>query len=110
MCDKNSKASSNEDTYFLLKLADGALLNVDVAQHPHDNLTLLFITPIKQGVQEASSPLKEDTRTALESLDENYWEWDIGSDLVYFSPELIAMLGYKKQSLSAPSSFWKKTC
>ncbi|REL35324.1 hybrid sensor histidine kinase/response regulator [Thalassotalea euphylliae] len=93
---------------WLLEAANSSLSYVTVKEHQVGDKLWLFVVPNITPPKEISEPLREDTRTTLEALDETYWEWDIASDLVYFSPELIAMLGYKRQALSVPSSFWQK--
>ncbi|REL26589.1 PAS domain S-box protein [Thalassotalea euphylliae] len=92
----------------LLKTATASLVHVGVKTLQQDDKQWVFVTAVQELPKEQSEPLKEDTRTALESLDETYWEWDIASDLLYCSPELAALLGYQKAPLSAPKSFWRQ--
>ena len=104
-----NKATQNVPQWLLTTVNSG-LSYVTVEEHKAgseaDSKVWLFVLPSGALPKEISEPLREDTRTTLEALDETYWEWDLASDTVYFSPELIAMLGYKRQALSAPSSFW----
>ena len=104
----NKASEFSDNTLHLLKTAAASLVHVGIKVHQHDKKHWLFVNVLQQLPKEQSEPLTEDTRTALESLDETYWEWDIASDLVYFSPELVAMLGYQKAPLSAPKSFWRQ--
>ncbi|NMP31386.1 PAS domain S-box protein [Thalassotalea sp. M1531] len=93
---------------YLLKKSDKSLNSVQIRKEHNETFCYLYLYEPFVKKDEISEPLKVDTRTALESLDEMFWEWDIASDLIYFSAELMALVGYKKEPLQAPRSFLKQ--
>ena len=46
---------------------------------------------------------------ALQGANDGYWDWDVESDLVYYSPRWRSMLGYDENELLEPHlDTWKK--
>jgi len=50
----------------------------------------------------------EYTRKVLEGVDEAYWEWDLEQDIVFYSAQLMLLLGYKEKSFKGSREFWAK--
>ena len=44
----------------------------------------------------------------LDDIEQPFWEWYIDTNLIYFSAQFMALLGYKKQPFTGPKSFWEK--
>jgi len=49
-----------------------------------------------------------NTLNIFEQLDEAYWEWDLSQDKVYYSAQLMQLLGYKNQAFEGSRKFWQK--
>lgn len=50
----------------------------------------------------------EYTHKVLEGLDEAYWEWDLEQDTVFYSAQLMRLLGYKEKAFKDSREFWAK--
>jgi PAS domain S-box-containing protein len=48
------------------------------------------------------------TRKLMNSIEEAFWEWNIEDGNVYYSAQMMAILGYKAKALSGPISIWDK--
>lgn len=48
------------------------------------------------------------THKVLEGLDEAYWEWDLEQDTVFYSAQLMLLLGYKSKAFKDAREFWSK--
>jgi len=48
------------------------------------------------------------THKILEGLDEAYWEWDLEHDTVFYSAQLMWLLGYKSKAYKDSREFWSK--
>jgi len=46
------------------------------------------------------------THKVLEGLDEAYWEWDLELDTVFYSAQLMQLLGYEKKAHKDSRIFW----
>lgn len=55
-------------------------------------------------ISDSSSSAKK----LMNGIDEAFWEWDIEEGVVYYSARMMAILGYKPEAFSGPSSFWEK--
>jgi len=44
----------------------------------------------------------------LEGVDEAYWEWDLEQDTVFYSAQLMLLLGYKEKAFKDSREFWAK--
>ncbi len=44
----------------------------------------------------------------LEGVDEAYWEWDLEQDTVFYSAQLMLLLGYKAKAFKDSREFWPK--
>ncbi|WP_448213038.1 PAS domain-containing protein [Colwellia sp. MEBiC06753] len=79
-----------------------------VISEEHQDLNWLFLTlsDAEHVLHEESLP--SERAMGFAPLEEIYWEWDVASDLIYYSPELMQLLGYKKQAITAPRTFWRK--
>ena len=42
------------------------------------------------------------------SIEEAFWEWNIEEGLVYYSAQMMSILGYKAEAFTGPTSFWEK--
>ncbi len=48
------------------------------------------------------------THKVLEGLDEAYWEWDLEQDTVFYSAQLMRLLGYENKAHKDSKAFWIK--
>ncbi len=48
------------------------------------------------------------THKVLEGLDEAYWEWDLEQDTVFYSAQLMQLLGYENKAHKDSRAFWVK--
>jgi len=48
------------------------------------------------------------THKVLEGLDEAYWEWDLEQDTVFYSAQLMQLLGYENKAHKDSRIFWTK--
>ncbi|MBX9841891.1 MAG: PAS-domain containing protein [Xanthobacteraceae bacterium] len=55
-----------------------------------------------------SPPDAERYALALESINENLYDWDIENDTVYFAPGLFKILGLKAEHMQRPSDWTKR--
>jgi len=44
---------------------------------------------------------------AMDASEHGYWDWDIGNDTIYFSPNYYRMLGYEPGDLTGNHENWK---
>jgi len=44
----------------------------------------------------------------LEGVDEAYWEWDLEQDTIFYSAQLMLLLGYKEKAFKDSREFWAK--
>ena len=51
---------------------------------------------------------KERFDSVLESTNDGIWDWNIGTDAIYFSPRWQTMLGYQGDDVSVSLSSWRK--
>jgi len=94
------KIARGEDIigYFVLvmdeetKLANKRLIQIYTHQ-----LLLLFE---RQKNQKKLNRTKERLKLAMEAAEHSFWDWDLDSNKVYFSPRFYNMLGYKAGELS----------
>lgn len=49
----------------------------------------------------------ELTHKVLAGIDEAYWQWDIINDQVFYSSQLMVLLGYKNEQQTVSSTLWK---
>jgi PAS domain S-box-containing protein len=50
----------------------------------------------------------EMTEKMLDSIDEPYWMWDLEQDIVHYSAQFMALLGYKAETFIGPRAFWQQ--
>ncbi len=55
-----------------------------------------------------NSPLLELTHKVLTGIDEAYWQWDLVSEDIFYSAQLMHMLGYANEEKIASSKVWQK--
>jgi PAS domain-containing protein len=48
------------------------------------------------------------THTLLDGLEEAYWQWDLIEQGVFYSAQLMSLLGYKHCEQIATSKLWEK--
>ena len=49
------------------------------------------------------------THTLLDGLEEAYWQWDLIEQGVFYSAQLMSLLGYKHCEQIATSKLWENT-
>lgn len=55
-----------------------------------------------------ANDLSPFARQVLTCINEPYWEWNVASEKVHISAQLMALLGYEAKAVTAPFSIWKK--
>lgn len=98
----------HKDNHSWLTTKSGEVIHLVVTKQSIDNYQYFYLLKRTNPPEEHTQAIQESTRNALEALDETYWEWDLASDLIYHSSELMALLGYKKLSKTVTSDFWEK--
>jgi PAS domain S-box-containing protein len=78
-----------------------------------DNGYMVFITEIEKkdislnvihnNVTASSSLAKQ----LMNSIEEAFWEWNIEDGNVYYSAQMMAILGYKAEAFTGPTSIWE---
>jgi len=64
------------------------------------------VTGLKQAEQ-ALQKSEERLRLVLEGSRDAPWDWDMATDLVYYSPRWWEMIGYEVDALPVDSSLWR---
>lgn len=67
------------------------------------SLALLFLT---QYLGSTLRQKEERLRLVLEGSNDGFWDWDIASDTVYFSPHCSEMLGYPSDRIGTDRHSW----
>lgn len=68
----------------------------------HEDITL------RKSFEQALEVNQERLDLAIQGTGAGIWDWDIVEDLVYFSPQWKAMLGYEDDEIENAFSGWKK--
>ncbi|MEW6993693.1 ATP-binding protein [Colwelliaceae bacterium MEBiC 14330] len=55
-----------------------------------------------------NSPSQNLTHKVLNAIDEAYWQWDLINDRVYYSAQLMQILGYVKEEKLGSTDFWQR--
>ncbi len=55
-----------------------------------------------------SSTSSSVAKRLMNSIEEAFWEWNIEEGLVYYSAQMMSILGYKAEAFTGPTSFWEK--
>lgn len=57
--------------------------------------------------QQALTESQKRLALAMDAVEHGFWDWDLNSDRVYFSPRWYAMLGYTPEELPMQFSTWE---
>lgn len=63
----------------------------------------IVTTEVKPSVNE-----EKNAQKVLNAIEEPYWQWDLTNELIYYSAQLMKLLGYPAQSFTGPLSFFEK--
>ncbi|MCP5277746.1 MAG: PAS domain-containing protein [Thiobacillus sp.] len=61
---------------------------------------------VRKKAEEALGRSEERLKLALEGADDGLWDWDLRTDVVYYSPRWKAMLGYADEELENNLGTW----
>lgn len=50
----------------------------------------------------------QSAQTVLNGIEEAFWEWNIEQDIIHYSSQAMAILGYEKKAFSGPTSMWEE--
>lgn len=90
------------------------VLNCTVKVTEIDDGYLAYVTELGEPETQVNVNLSETSissssaKKLMNGIDEAFWEWNIEEGIVYYSAKMMAILGYKAESFSGPSSFWEK--
>lgn len=70
-------------------------------------VTFVDITDQKE-IQLKLEQSQEQLKRVLLAMNEGWWDWDIVSDTVYYSPRWYAILGYEPNAFPKDSSIWNE--
>lgn len=48
-----------------------------------------------------------ETHKVLNGIEEAFWEWNIEQDVMYYSAQAMALMGYETEAFSGPTSLWE---
>jgi PAS domain S-box-containing protein len=96
-------------------LADGTLARIDFSLTPIRDETGKVILLVPKGhdvtyLKRTEDELRESRERyelALSASQEGIWDWDLGTNTVFFSPRWKGMLGYGEEEVSNDFSEWK---
>jgi PAS domain S-box-containing protein len=61
----------------------------------------------KQAIQTAPNALK-GAHKVLNGIEEAFWEWNIEKNVIYYSAQLMSILGHKAEPYTGPITFWEE--
>jgi len=73
-----------------------------------DEQFLIYLYESSKNISSQSNLLLENAHKILRGIEEPYWQWDIEQDVMHYSAQLMALLGYNEQAITAPISLWEK--
>jgi PAS domain S-box-containing protein len=85
----------------------GTAVRVEAADQPRVLLCLQDITARKQ-TEEALRLSEERMTLALEAATDGWWDWDLVTDDLFYSPRWWGMLGYAPNALPADAGLWRR--
>lgn len=94
--------------YVSLKTKSGVCIQVNVRISQLAEQFLVIVNEHENVISNYNSPNLVSTHQIANSLDEPYWEWDIVEDTFIYSAQLMAFLGYKKETFTGHRDFWHK--
>ncbi|WP_129596608.1 PAS domain S-box protein [Methanohalophilus profundi] len=80
---------------------------ISVASSQKGKFTTIFsdITDMKK-TQKQLEEIKERLELAMDSADHGFWDWNLDTDEIYFSPRYYTMLGYEPGELPMNRDTW----
>jgi PAS domain S-box-containing protein len=70
-------------------------------------VVLVFRDVTEEGrVQRELAATKERLELAMDAADHGFWDWDLSTDSVYYSPRYCTMLGYEPDELPMRKETW----
>lgn len=89
-----------------------ALINIDVKFRSNHSAHILYLEVNASDTLAMSSSLDnvedKEAHVVLSSMLKPFWEWDILSNSVFYSPMAMKLLGYKQEAYDGPASFFEK--
>ena len=72
-----------------------------------DNGYILFVNQSPTYENVVQHPLK-GAHKVLNGIEEAFWEWNIEQNVMYYSAQVMAILGYKAEPFTGPITFWEQ--
>ncbi len=66
-----------------------------------------YLLVIERHKVESAARAHQETQAFLKQMDEAYWEWDIEQGEIYYSAQVMSLLGYQAKALTGSISLWK---
>jgi len=85
----------------------GTAVRLDAGDDPRVLLCLQDITARKQ-TEEALRLSEERMTLALEAATDGWWDWDLVTDDLFYSPRWWGMLGYAPDALPSDAGLWRR--
>ena len=92
----------------LLRSANNGLIAVEQTIHRVETLSYYYLVEKETFDHIEDVSINDTTKQILQELGETFWEWDISTDQMYFSADLMFFLGFDRKPLVASSSFWQE--
>ena len=95
-------------------LKNGRLIEVEVACHDFEfdgrpaRMVLIHDLSDRIRIENALRESEERLSLALLGANDGWWDWDLESDRLYYSPRWWSMLGYAHNELPADSGLWRR--
>lgn len=95
---------------------DGSLMDVSLSAAPFQNdagemegfITISADITVHKRAEEALRASEERFQLAMRGANDGLWDWDLGTDAVYYSPRWKSMLGYAEAELENHLETWKR--
>ena len=69
-------------------------------------VTRVMVAPLAPAQPDESARASERFDLAISGTDDGIWDWDLGSDSIWFSPQWFRLLGYEPGELPAAATSW----
>ncbi|HRC45083.1 MAG TPA: PAS domain S-box protein, partial [Nitrospira sp.] len=90
---------------------DGRLIPIEVSvmfiQYNQVECHCAFVRDITERklAETALRASEERFHITIEAINEGMWDWNIRTDVVYFSPQWIRLLGYRPEEVTESAAF-----
>jgi PAS domain S-box-containing protein len=82
-------------------------INCSIRVSKADTGFIIFVEEDYHSIKQSSYKSSRSARKMLNSIDEAFWEWNIEDDIIHYSSQAMALLGYAPEALTGPTSLWE---